>query len=234
MIDKLIKDIPLMQQDLIRGSNEYNKIYKKLNQYVQNTYKNNNHTFSFGDFEVKIPMFNMGNCDSSNLFDLDEIILFSFYTHNNHRYKNAVDIGANIGIHSVVMSKCGFNVSSYEPDPIHYNELNQNIIRNNCHNIDSHLKAVSNQNGILKFIRILNNTTGSHIQGSKDNVYGPTETFEVDVIESNQVIDGVDLVKIDAEGHEDVILNNINLNILDNTISYSFSDKPYISFMLMK
>ena len=39
---------------------------------------------------------------------------FKFYM--NERYKRFVDIGANIGVHSIINSKLGLEVLSYEPD----------------------------------------------------------------------------------------------------------------------
>ena len=50
-------------------------------------------------------------------------ILKNFIKKNN----NVIDIGANIGLHTIVMAKCGFTVHSFEPDPIHFNELKKNL-----------------------------------------------------------------------------------------------------------
>src|SRR5215831_87156 len=46
------------------------------------------------------PYHQMGAVDSLNLFDLDELIIFSFYWLNRQRYQRVLDIGANIGLHS--------------------------------------------------------------------------------------------------------------------------------------
>jgi hypothetical protein len=69
------------------------------------------------------PYHNMGAVDSLNLFDIDELIIFSFYWANRNRYKRVVDIGANIGLHSILLSKCGYEVRSFEPDPEHFKIL---------------------------------------------------------------------------------------------------------------
>jgi FkbM family methyltransferase len=211
MIESLIKKLPNNLDWHKRESTRYNYYYNQLKQYID-TMKQECH-FTINDKSINIPYFKMGNCDSTNLFDLDEIILFSFYWHNRNRYKNVLDIGANIGLHSIVMNRCGFNVTAYEPDQMHRTELIQNLIKNNCENEVALInKAVSDYNGTGDFVRILDNTTGSHLANSKDNVYGPIETVTVNTVDINDIIDDIDLIKIDAEGHEDTILRNIDLD----------------------
>jgi len=69
--------------------------------------------------EIALPYFRMGAVDTLDLFGLDELIIFSFYWTNRNRYRRAADIGANLGLHSILMSKCGWEVDAYEPDPAH-------------------------------------------------------------------------------------------------------------------
>jgi FkbM family methyltransferase len=123
----------------------------------------------------------MGAVDSLNLFDLDELIIFSFYHANRNRYKKAVDIGANIGLHSILMCKCGFDVRSYEPDPQHFSQVQKNLELNHCGNVDAHNAAVSGTVGEMGFVRVEGNTTGSHLAGSKPNPYGELKRFPVRV-----------------------------------------------------
>src|SRR5690349_11853642 len=71
----------------------------------------------FGPFgPLALPYRRMGAIDSVDLFGLDELILFAFYWANRSRYRRSVDIGANIGLHSIVMARCGLAVRSFEPD----------------------------------------------------------------------------------------------------------------------
>ena len=151
----------------------------------------------------------MGSITSTNLFDLDELILFSFYWTNRNLYKKVVDIGANIGLHSILMNRCGFNVTSYEPDPDHVEILEKNLELNDCKNIKIVNAAVSDRSGKADFIRLLDNTTGSHLAGSKPKPYGLTKSFSVNLKNSYEAVKGAELVKIDAEGHEREILLSI-------------------------
>jgi len=158
--------------------------------------------------QITLPYHKMGNIDSLDLFGLDELIIFSFYWVNRNRYKKVADIGANIGLHSIILDKCGFKVHSYEPDLQHFNILEKNLRLNNCSNVKVYNCAVSNKEGEVEFIRILGNTTGSHLAGSKPDsyLYGDMKRFSVKVNPINPIIAWADLLKIDAEGHEKEIL----------------------------
>ena len=49
--------------------------------------------------------------------------IFLFYFLKRFNYRHVADIGANIGLHSILLSKFGFKVDSYEPDPYHFKIL---------------------------------------------------------------------------------------------------------------
>jgi FkbM family methyltransferase len=156
---------------------------------------------------VRMPFYSMGAINSTHLFGLDEIIIFAFYAANAKRYEHTADIGANIGLHSVLMAKAGFKVQCYEPDPVTFAQLNQNIVLNGVTDqISANQKAVSNKSGVLEFTRVLGNTTGSHLSGAKVNPYGELERFEVEVEQFKKIMTSVDFIKIDVEGHEAEIL----------------------------
>lgn len=164
----------------------------------------------FGPFgDIVFPLFQMGNVDSRNLFDFDELVLFSFYWANRDRYKRVIDIGANLGLHSIILDRCGCDVTCYEPDQQHYGELLERVRMNHCSRIRPVNAAVSDRAGKADFVRVLDNTTSSHLAGAKPNPYGRLETVTVDVRNAADVVAGADLLKIDAEGHEPAILSAI-------------------------
>ena len=161
---------------------------------------------SFGPFgDISLPFTKMGAINSLDLFGLDELIIFSFYHVNRNRYKRVIDVGANLGLHSIVMSRCDYSVRSFEPDPWHYEMLTKNLIANSAKNVTSFKQAVSISDGMAEFVRVLGNTTGSHLAGSKDS-YGQKETFIVPVCAVKPLFEWADLAKIDAEGHEKELL----------------------------
>lgn len=160
----------------------------------------------FGD--LIFPYTKMGAIDSLDLFGIDELIIFAFYWTNAGRYKRVLDMGANIGLHSIVMSRCGFQVTCFEPDPHHFSLLTRNLRENGVEDVSPVNAAVSIENGTMEFVRVLGNTTGSHLAGSKSNLYGEIERFPVKVLPFAELIKGVDFVKLDVEGHEKVILTS--------------------------
>lgn len=162
--------------------------------------------------EINFPFFSMGNVDSSNLFGLDELILFTYYFVNQNTYRKVLDLGANIGLHSIVLIKLGFEVTSYEPDPIHIEQILQNFRDNDFASSGIIEAAVSTANEKKEFVRVLGNTTGSHLAGAKSQKpYGGHVTFPVNVRDFNEImVTGFDLVKMDVEGHEAALISHLN------------------------
>lgn len=155
---------------------------------------------------IKLPYHEMGAVSSIDLFGMDELILFSYYWFNKNKYKRASDLGANIGLHSIILSRCGFDVTAYEPDPVHFALLNRNLEINQCFGVKSINAAVSDVAGVANFVRVVGNTTSSHLEGSKDNAYGELEHFEVKTVAVDQVFAGTDFIKMDVEGAEAKII----------------------------
>jgi FkbM family methyltransferase len=155
---------------------------------------------------VAFPFTRMGAVSTLDLFGLDELIIFSFYWANRHRYRRAADIGANLGLHSIIMSKCGWQVDAYEPDPWHAGLLRRHLQLNASTSVNLVEAAVSDRPGTLEFVRVLGNTTSSHLAGAKSNAYGQLERFPVRVESIAAIMPAVDFVKMDAEGQERTII----------------------------
>jgi len=166
-----------------------------------NSSKSGHESFEpFGD--LHFPYREMGAINTIHLFGLDELIIFSYYWANKSRYKNVADLGANIGLHSLIMDRCGFSINSFEPDPIHVGVFQENIVNNKSVNITINQKAISDKSETVDFIRVLGNTTGSHLAGAKEDPYGELETFSVETCDINEVLLNNDFVKMDIEGQE--------------------------------
>lgn len=216
----LFRALPLLYRHHAPGSEVYTFLKKVARQEVEALFSViKQEPRSFGPFgKIVFPYYNkMGAVDSLNLFDLDELIIFSFCWANRKRYRYVMDIGANIGLHSIILDRCGFNVRAYEPDPTHFKILRRNLKLNRCHAVEPSNAAISNRNGTMEFIRVLGNTTGSHLVGSKARPYGKLERLPVRVEDIKSLITRADLVKIDAEGHEKEILLATDRNHWQNT-----------------
>jgi len=156
---------------------------------------------SIGD--IHFPQFNMGKIGVKHLFGLDEIIIFALYKSRKFRGL-AIDLGANLGLHSIVLSRLGYQVVAYEPDKKHFLRLQENLKLNSVEDVVVMEAAVGTKDGNQDFIRVIENTTGSHLVGSSGKVpYGEVEVTRVQVINFRRIIDlKPSIIKIDVEGYE--------------------------------
>lgn len=213
IIDIIFKILPEIKSEHIPSTPTYKALQNQLQICVDELWGlNKGEKYNLSDIGIiNLPYFNMGNINSTNLFALDELIIFNFYMKNVDNYKNVYDLGANIGLHSIILGKLGYNVKSYEPDPIHFKELVKNIKLNNVANkVECIEKAISNCNGKSEFTRIIGNTTGSHISGSKESPYGEMDIFNVDVENIKKIMNEADLIKMDIEGHENQVITSLS------------------------
>jgi hypothetical protein len=135
---EILDELPKLSSHHVRDGVTHRIFSKALKEYIENSKLTDsiNGEINLGNFgNIKLPYYKMGNVDTLNLFDLDELIIFSFYWHNRNKYKNVADLGANVGLHSILMSKCGWNVHAFEPDPQHIKCIKKNINLNDSHNI---------------------------------------------------------------------------------------------------
>ena len=203
--EQLIFSLISNYQDHSRETEYYKSQEKNLESILakSNLIKGKNGKESFDPFgNINFPFLEMGTINTIHLFGLDELIIFSYYWASKNKYKKVADLGANLGLHSIIMEKCGFKVSSFEPDPYHVDILVKNINNNNSHNIFINQKAISDELGKKSFIRVLGNTTGSHLAGAKDKPYGDLEKFEVETVGLRGVLQNNDFIKMDIEGQE--------------------------------
>jgi FkbM family methyltransferase len=164
-------------------------------------------TEHFGPFgPLKFPYHEMGRIDSLHLFGEPELQIFAMYHAHRNRWKRVVDIGANLGLHSIIMARCGFTVKAYEPDFEHFERLIANIEANDVsHLITPYMAAVHLEDGEANFVRVLNNLTGNHLEGYKDS-YGPRATLIVPTVDCRPLWRYADFAKIDSEGNEAELL----------------------------
>jgi FkbM family methyltransferase len=211
MLDQIFESIPKLQSIHTRNTPIFDLLSSVVKKEIRDQFKESDNQFLFLKKLGKIilPYYKMGAITSYDLFSLNGLIIYSFYWQNRNNYKKVLDLGANIGSHSIVLGKIGFDVESYEPDPDHYKKLIENIKLNNLGNVKAYEAAVSNYEGTSKFTRVLGNTTSSHLFGDK-TPYGQLEYFNVKVLDIKNLIEGKDLVKVDIEGHESIILDELN------------------------
>jgi FkbM family methyltransferase len=132
---------------------------------------------------------------------LDELVLFAIYRANRAKYSRFADLGANLGLHSLVAGRLGWQVTAFEPDPSTFALLEENLLQNSV-SARTFRKAVGAEAGERFFTRVLGNLTGSHLSGSKANAYGELEVFPVETEALTKIMAEHDFLKIDVEGAE--------------------------------
>lgn len=205
----VLETLPSLWIHHARDSSVYGYLDKLVKPAIQNLYGKNTECKAWlhliGEFHL--PYFDMGAIDSTHLFGLDELIIFSFYARNIHRYSRVADLGANIGIHSICLSKLGYKVNAFEPDPAHLTRFRHNCNLNSV-SPEINQSAVSIDDGEAEFTRVIGNTTGSHLSGAKQEPYGKLDRFIVQTKSFGKILAEHDLLKIDVEGHEASIISS--------------------------
>lgn len=218
IIESLILSLPLVIDHHAHSTKLYTLLKQVSRKEIEGLFADKEPQYvRFKPFgELVFPYQSMGAVDSLNLFDLDELIIFSFYWVNRKRYRYVLDLGSNIGLHSIILSKCGFEVRAYEPDPQHFKIMRRNFELNHCLNVQPFNMAVSGESGEMEFVRVLGNTTGSHLAGAKMAPYGDLDRFTVEVEGIASLITWADLIKMDIEGQEkEVILTTDRVHWLN-------------------
>ena len=208
---EVYKKIPITQ----KNKSELYEIYQNF--CINYLKQNYNKKIRIFNKQIIFPYLKFGNTDIFDLLGTDELLIFLFYNKNKTKYRKVLDIGANVGLHSIILSKLGYNVTAFEPDKKHFNILKKNLKLNKIKKIKIYNQAITDKLGKLKFTRVLGNTTGNHITNLKKKVYGKKVSLNVESINFNSIAKNYDLIKIDCEGSEKKIFNKINLNLLKNT-----------------
>ena len=132
-----------------------------------------------------------------------------------------LDLGANIGYYAVMeamkLSGSG-HIYAVEPDPRNVRVLKKNIALNNFSSIiDFKQGAISNHNGTAMFgLHKRTNLNSFNILDSKNTDVEQVEVEIIDFSDYLKEIGGVDLVRMDVEGHELEILQSLSQMMLED------------------
>ncbi|MEG0234073.1 MAG: FkbM family methyltransferase [Hafnia sp.] len=149
-----------------------------------------------------------------------------------------LDVGANIGNHSLAVSNFADCVLSFEPVPFTYNLLSENIKINNIDNIQAYNVAFSDENKVTDILfNMSGNIGGSTLElPSGNNKYNTIKIKAVvgDEFLSSKKIPKVDFIKIDVEGHELHTLDGLKNTIIKNRpfIQMEWNDEKIITGFL--
>ena len=122
-----------------------------------------------------------------------------------------VDVGANIGIHSIRATKYGAHIYAFEPDPDTFALLSLNLSLNGSRTRAVRNLAVSSSAGTLDFA-VSNTSAGlsGAVEARANDPSSWCSTFSVDAVALDEVVlpsPSSALLKIDVEGHEAAVLS---------------------------
>lgn len=205
---------------LIPGSKFYEDQKKINDDLMANFFHDFNKFYDINFFEfglINFPYVNMGNVNTKNLFNIDEMINLSFYFAMKKKYNHVADLGANIGLHTLILSKCFDCVDSFEPLKFHYDFLKKVVEVNKLNNVNVFNKAVTiNNDPFVDFVHVKDNSTGSHILDYKES-YGDRDFIRVDATNILNIIHKYDFVKMDIEGYEIEVLSSLSSSVYEKT-----------------
>ena len=122
-----------------------------------------------------------------------------------------LDIGANIGNHTLAFATVASQVHAFEPIPRIHALLRQNVEQNQLANVALHAVAISDSEGEATIHMV---TDGNYGASSFDQRSGVSEAVTVsrrrgDALLAELGVDKVDFIKIDVEAHEVYVLRGL-------------------------
>ncbi len=118
----------------------------------------------------------------------------------------AVDVGANIGLSTILLARAVQRVVAFEPSPTNADYLRRNLASNGISNVEVVVAAVSDRPSTLRF-HVAQFGAGSHVVAAGHVLNSSIDTIDVPAVTLDEALAGpVSFVKIDAEGHEPDVL----------------------------
>jgi len=128
-----------------------------------------------------------------------------------------LDCGGNIGLATLYFKKYLYpqaRIFVFEPDPCNFSVLKKNIENNKLTDVTLFNKALSNKKGQAEFCVNRKGSTSAHLMFEKKSSTGIStkeeqKTFVQCVLLSDYIDRPVDLLKLDVEGAEGLVLEDL-------------------------
>lgn len=147
-----------------------------------------------------------------------------------------IDVGANIGTVSICMSRAvgpTGRVIAFEPDPVAYRAMVDNISLNKLENIALLNMAAGKAGGIRDFCKLKKSSDMSHFLGDEKKYAGPSDIIQVECTSIDDLFEKrrlgkAALLKIDVEGAELEVLQGaarvLANGLVDSLVVEMFDD----------
>lgn len=156
------------------------------------------HEISFLNHSIHFPQL------SSVIFLIQEIFIYECYKNPEKETEEIIDIGSHIGLSVLFfhLNNPRIPIKAFELNPSTFYFLKKNIKTNNLKNITIYNKGISNVTG-TQFIQLHSSDLNSSISYN-------TTSNKNDVLDISSIINKNNTyLKLDAEGHEDIIIDRI-------------------------
>jgi FkbM family methyltransferase len=133
---------------------------------------------------------------------------------SGRRYELVIELGANVGVHTVLYAKLWpeARIYSFEPSRKAYRRLVENLTLNDCKNVTPFNCAISSESGLVDFYEPLDHLTNGSLKRSVAEYFAETvETIKavaLNACDLKQLFSrgGRALIKIDVEGMEPTVI----------------------------
>lgn len=130
----------------------------------------------------------------------------------------ALDVGANIGNHSIYLSGDFSLIHCFEPNAETFRRLTRNIEANGLAHVKAHQVALGERDELLAFRENLDGNLGnSGFMGDEKPVercrIKPIQVHQGDVVVDDLGLSRLDFIKIDVEGFEPAVLRGLRSTI---------------------
>lgn len=197
-------------------------------------------SFDYDNIEFRVLHDTIDKTGFLSIFEIIKRDDYQLSKFANLKDKVLIDIGANLGVATIIMAKLNPEsiVYSFEPYQKAFDLLLKNIELNNLSNVKAFNLAVTNKSNKSLLLSIFNDMTGaSSTYADEDKfkkTYAKTSNQQVDCISFddiiiNNYIQEIELLKIDCEGAEfDIIYDSefIKKGIVKNIVG-EFHDLEY-------
>lgn len=149
------------------------------------------------------------------------------------KYKVMLDIGSNIGQHSLLASRFCKKIYAFEPMTKVFDQFNESIGKNNITNIETFNVGIGERKEKKEFYFVKNHAGASSFIDRK-NTNAEKILLKIDTLQNILGDTKFDVVKIDVEGFEAVvILGNKDIILKNRPVIFLEFDRPSIENSLV-
>lgn len=168
--------------------------------------------------------------DSSDIKSINEVVAKHSYEKQGITLNSGeawIDLGANIGAFTVLAASKGCKVTAYEPDPVSWRLTKENLKINGLEAevINAAITTTSSNNATF----YVNSARKNYWRNSLVKQWRGGKTIKVKTLNFNDCLYTGANIKMDIEGSEFPILENLDYNRIGNLVfEWSFDVDPSI------